>query len=66
MENQSDSVSAAIKILERYKQELSRLEAQKRGVENKIASTAAKIEAAEEFVAVARSMAAAPDKRPQP
>jgi hypothetical protein len=49
-------LAAAQNLLDTYKKELSRLEGTKKGLENKIASTKAKIEAAEEFLVAMKTV----------
>ncbi|HVS51946.1 MAG TPA: hypothetical protein VHD62_06275 [Opitutaceae bacterium] len=58
MENAENASIAAEELLKKYKGELNRLEGTKKGLETKIASTKAKIEAAEEIVKATAAMAA--------
>ena len=56
METVPESPAAAAEnALERYKSELSRLEGTKKGLEAKISSTRAKVEAAQEIVAAMKA-----------
>lgn len=64
METLSEDIDPAEQALERYKGELSRLQAQQKGLETKMNSLRAKIEAAQEIIENSKALALLKMKKP--
>lgn len=66
MESSPEQLSVAHEMWKRYNVELKRLHAQQRGVEQKIAATEAKIEAAREIMEEAKKLGMPPVSKDGP